>query len=91
MTIQEKVRQFIVANFFVPDPAQVADDMSLLDQGVIDSTGVLEVLQFIEGEFNIKVPDEEIVPDNLDGIARIARFLERKLASRADSGATVAE
>jgi acyl carrier protein len=91
MTIHERIRHFIVTNFFVPDPAQLADETSLLGEGIIDSTGVLEVLHFVETQFSIKVPDEEIVPDNFDGIARIVRFVERQLAKRPASGAALAE
>ena len=77
---RERVRTFIVANFYVADVTALADQTSLLDGGVIDSTGVLEVIQFVEAEFAIAVADDEIVPENLDSIERIASYIERKRA-----------
>ena len=81
MTDQEtlaKVRQFIVKNFYVADPAALGDETSLLDQAIIDSTGVLEVIGYLEKEFAITVEDAEMLPENLDSIGRIAAFVERK-------------
>lgn len=76
MDLKTRVREFIQENFFVSGP--LGDDESLLDQGIIDSTGVLEVIGFVEG-FQLQVLDEEMLPENLDSIARIAAFIERKL------------
>jgi acyl carrier protein len=67
-----------VKNFYVADPAALADDTSLLDQAIIDSTGVLEVIGYIENEFGITVDDAEMLPENLDSIGRIAAFVQRK-------------
>lgn len=72
------VRTFIVQNFYVPDSGALADDTSLLDRGIVDSTGVLEVTAFLEKEFGIRVEDAEIVPENLDTIGAIAAFVARK-------------
>jgi len=83
MSALPKVRSFITSNFYVADPAQLADDASLLDAGIVDSTGVLEVVQFLETEFGLLVEDEEIVPENVDSIARIAAFIERKTNAKA--------
>lgn len=74
------VRNFIVRNFYVPDARALSDDASLLDQGIVDSTGVLEVTAFLESTFGIKVDDAEIVPENLDSIGNIVAFVERKRA-----------
>lgn len=76
--ITAQVRAFITSNFYVADPAKLADDASLLDNGIIDSTGVLEVIGFIEDNFSITVEDQEMLPDNLDSIERIASFIVRK-------------
>ncbi len=76
----ERIRSFIQKNFYVPGALQ--DDASLLDQGIIDSTGVLEVVGFLEREFGIQVLDEEMLPENLDSISRIAAFVARKGAQR---------
>ena len=78
MGIKEQVRVFVTSNFYVADPAALMDDASLLDRGVIDSTGVLEVIFFIEDTYGIKVEDSEMLPDNLDSIERISNFISRK-------------
>jgi acyl carrier protein len=79
MEVKEQVRAFITSNFYVADPTALEDQASLLDRGIIDSTGVLEVISFIEETFGIKVEDNEMLPDNLDSIERITDFVNRKL------------
>jgi acyl carrier protein len=75
------VRTFIEENFlFREDISGLADDESLLESGVMDSTGILELVAFLETVFSIQMADAEIVPENLDSIAAIAHYLERKLA-----------
>ena len=81
MDIKNEVRRFIVKHFYVADPGSLSDEVSLLETGIIDSTGVLEVITFIEGTFGVAVEDDEMVPDNLDSIARIAAFVARKQAA----------
>ena len=78
MEIKEQVRQFIVSNFYVADPASLNDDASLLDAGIVDSTGVLEVITFIEGTFGVTVEDAEMLPENLDAVNRISAFVQKK-------------
>jgi acyl carrier protein len=78
MEVLSRVRTFVTTNFYVGEGAALSDDASLLDAGVVDSTGVLEVVQFLENEFGLRVDDQEIVPENIDSIARIAAFIERK-------------
>ena len=73
-----KVRGFVTSNFYVADAASLSDDASLLDRGIVDSTGVLEVIGFLEDEFGVKVADDEMVPENLDSIERIAAYVQRK-------------
>jgi acyl carrier protein len=80
MTTRDEVRQFIVKNFYVADADSLPDGASLLERGVIDSTGVLEVIGFVEKTFGVRVEDEEMLPENLDSIERITAFVERKLA-----------
>jgi acyl carrier protein len=75
-----RVRTFIEENFlFREDISDLADTDSLLESGVMDSTGVLELVAFLESEFSVQMADAEIVPENLDSIASIAKYLERKL------------
>jgi acyl carrier protein len=79
-----RVRGFIEENFlFREDISDLAEDESLLESGVMDSTGVLELVAFIETEFSVQMADAEIIPDNLDSIAAIAGYLERKRAHQA--------
>jgi acyl carrier protein len=81
--MKEKVRKFIETNFYVPEGESLGDDASLIDRGVIDSTGVLELIGFLQDEYKIEVADDEMVPENLDSIARIEAYLTRKLAAAA--------
>ena len=78
--MKAKVRKFIETNFYVPEGESLGDDASLIDRGVIDSTGVLELIGFLQDEYKIEVADDEMVPENLDTIARIEAYLARKLA-----------
>ncbi len=72
------VRQFIQDNFLFGQPATFADDESFLQLGIIDSTGVLELVAFLESEFNIHVGDDELTPENLDSIDNLVHFIEMK-------------
>ena len=76
--IRAVVRAFILDRFYVPDPGRLADNASLLETGVVDSTGVLEVIGFLEGEFGIRVENDEIIPEHLDSVDRLARFVQHK-------------
>jgi acyl carrier protein len=76
--MRAKVRAFIEANFYVPEGQKLSDEASLLDSGVIDSTGVLELVGFLQDEIGIEVADDEMLPDNLDSIAKIESFVLRK-------------
>lgn len=78
MTVQEQVRKFIVENFYVADPSALGDETSLISGGWVDSTGMLEVISYLESQFAIRIADTEMLPENLDSIARIARFVARK-------------
>jgi acyl carrier protein len=80
MEINQQVREFISSNFYVQDVTALADDASLLEHGIIDSTGVLEVITFIEDTFGLTVEDKEMLPENLDSIERISSFVRRKKA-----------
>jgi acyl carrier protein len=78
MSVNERLKQFLIQNFYIADPAELTDDTSLVTSGLVDSTGMLEVISFIEGEFAIQISDQETTPENLDSIARIAAFVARK-------------
>ena len=76
--IEEQVRNFITENFLFGEEKKVADTDSFLENGIIDSTGVLEVVSFVEDTFNIKVKDEEMIPENLDSISNLVNFIKKK-------------
>jgi len=76
------VRRFIGENFlFRDDGDAITHDASLLDAGIIDSTGVLELVCFLESTFGIEVQDDEMLPENLDSIRAITGYVTRKLES----------
>jgi acyl carrier protein len=77
--VVNEIRNFIVDNFLFGDTTvPLGEDDSLLQKGLIDSTGILEVVQFIEEKFGIAVEDDELVPENLDSISAIARYVMLK-------------
>ena len=77
-----RIRTFIEENFlFRADNADLGDAESLLESGVMDSTGILELVAFLESEFPLVMSDADIVPENLDSIASIAAYVERKLVA----------
>jgi acyl carrier protein len=78
--MEQNIRAYVVENFLLGDEAGFDSSESLLAAGVIDSTGVLELVTFLEESFNIRIDDEDMVPENLDRIPDIVRFVERKLA-----------
>ena len=79
--LRARVREFIVNTFYVADRQALGDDTSLLEAGLVDSTGVLEIIQFLEASFGIHVEDEEILPENLDSVERLARYVAGKTAA----------
>jgi len=80
MTTRDRLRRFIVDAFFVDS---FDDDESFLRSGIIDSTGMMELVLFIEQEFGVKILDTELLPKNLDSLARASAFVDRKVAARA--------
>lgn len=82
MTLKKEVKSFILRNYlFTEDDSALADDVSLMQQGVTDSTGILELIMHLEDTYAIKVADEDMVPENLDSVQSIVRFVERKRAT----------
>jgi len=79
MAVEQKVREYILENYlFTDDQSTLKNEDSFLEKGIIDSTGILEVIYFIEEDFAIKVSDEEMVPENLDSVNNIVKFIEKK-------------
>ncbi len=81
MSEKDKVRNYILENYlFTDDASALSDSDSFLDKGIIDSTGILEVIYFLEEEFGVSVDDEEMIPENLDSVDNIVVFLGKKQA-----------
>jgi acyl carrier protein len=69
---------------FGQEDAQLTDDDSLMEKGIIDSTGIVELVGLLEQQYDIKIDDEELLPKNLDSIHNLSRFVESKLAERGE-------
>ena len=80
--IKQQTREFIQANFMMGAVADFPDDASFMDLRVLDSTGFLELISFVERTFNIRLSDSDMVPENLDSLNGIERFVEEKSAGR---------
>lgn len=78
------VRRFVVANFLLGREYPLCDDSSFMEEGLIDSTGILELVSHLEETYGIEILEQELTPDNLDSISRIAAFLARKLPPAID-------
>ncbi len=79
MELRTEIRDFIVDNFMMGmNPEELSDSDSLLDKGIIDSTGVLELVGFLEENYQIQIEDEELVPENLDSVNNLANFIQKK-------------
>lgn len=79
MSVDERIKNYILENYlFTDDQSMLGSDDSFLQKNILDSTGMLEVIYFLEDEFGIKVQDDEMIPENLDSVNRIAAFLARK-------------
>ena len=79
MNLKKIIRQHILENLlFTEDESALQDNDSFLNQGIIDSTGVLEIILFIEETFGIKVNDDEMLPANFDSVDNLAAFVKRK-------------
>jgi acyl carrier protein len=84
MSIEAKVREYILDNFlFTNDQSRLQDDASFLEEGIVDSTGVLELVMFVEENYGVTVEDEDIVPDNFDSVLQLARYIRRKTGKEA--------
>jgi acyl carrier protein len=81
MNYKAEVKNFVLSNLLFGSGAELRDHTSLLDSGTVDSTGVLEIIMFLEDTYKIKIEPDETIPENLDSIDRITDFLTRKLAA----------
>jgi acyl carrier protein len=88
--ISASVRKFINDNFLFREGLEtIAEDASFLDAGIMDSTGVLELVSYLEDTWGITVADDEMLPENFDSIRGIVAYLQRKRAARSVHGASV--
>jgi len=84
-TIEQGIRQYIVETFlFGQGGDELTREDSLLERGIVDSTGVLEIVAFLEETWGVGVEDEELVPENFDSIARLSAFVEKKKLAAAE-------
>ena len=82
-TIAQEIRTFVVSNFlYGQDGQSLTSDQSFLENGIIDSTGVLELVAFLEEHFGISVADRELLPENLDSVQNASTFVARKLSAQ---------
>lgn len=80
--MKDQIRTYIMDNILLGSADQsIADDDSFLEKGIIDSTGILELVAFVEDEFDIEVGDEELIPDNFDSIEKLAIYTQRKIGN----------
>lgn len=92
-TLEQEIRAFLTDNFLLTQEAiELAGDESLTRRGIVDSVGLLEVILFLESNYGIDVPDDEVMPGNIDTIDNIVGYLARKFAAAAvaDDGASPA-
>ena len=79
MSVEQKIRDYILDNYlFTDDQSALSNEDSFLDKGIIDSTGIMEVIFFLEEEFDIQVEDDDMVPENLDSVKNIVAYIEKK-------------
>lgn len=87
MELESRIREFISRNLlFAKDGFAYSDDASLLDEGIIDSIGVLELVNFVSTDLGLSVGPDEITPENFDSVNRLAEYIRKKQASAAPGG-----
>ncbi len=82
MTIETQIQDYIARNLLFSDNGfPYADDVSFLEEGVVDSVGVMELVAFVEEEFGLTIDDMDVTPDNFDSVNKLAAFIRRKAAN----------
>jgi acyl carrier protein len=87
--MKQELRKFVVDNYLFGRDVAFSDEDSFLEKGIIDSTGVLELVSYLESTYGIEVKDEELLPENLDSINNLARYLGGKLSSSHSRGVSI--
>jgi acyl carrier protein len=85
--IKNELHGFIRENYLFGEEYRFSDDDSFLERGIIDSTGILELIAFVEERYSLKIEDDELLPANLDSVNRLVRFIEGKRAAAAPAAA----
>ncbi|MDH7599220.1 MAG: acyl carrier protein [Sedimentisphaerales bacterium] len=80
--ISQQVRQFIVDHFLFGEEGDLSDQTLLLEEGIVDSTGFLELTAFLERTYGFRIDKQELIPENLNSISNVANFVARKLANQ---------
>lgn len=84
----QTIRKFVIDNYLFGEEGKLGNDDSFMETGIIDSTGILELVRFLESTYGIKVADEDLIPDNLDSINKILSFVRAKQSGSATAGPT---
>jgi len=83
MNVQNQIRDYIKENILFGDGEKLDENVSFQESGILDSTGFLELITFVEQEFGVDIADDELVPENFDTLKKMSTFVEQKLASKA--------
>jgi acyl carrier protein len=84
MPVRESIRRYIMENFLYADDGDLLkDEASFLEEGIVDSTGILELVMFVEETFGVAVDDEDIVPENFDSVNRLVRYIQTQVGGTA--------
>lgn len=79
MAVREEIRNYVLDNYlFTDDQSKLEDDNSFLETGILDSNGVMEIIFFLEDEYGVAISQEEMIPENLDSVSRIVKFVASK-------------
>ena len=82
MSVQHEIRSYIVDNILFGDAERLDDNVSFQESGILDSTGFLELITFVEERFGVDIADDELVPEHFDTLAKMSAFVDQKLAGR---------
>ena len=88
--MKQELCRFITDNYLFGQPVEFTDDDSFLEKGIIDSTGVLELVSFLEDTYGVRIEDDELIPENLDSVNGVVRFVNDKLRTSGLGAAQVA-
>ena len=88
MSLQEDIRGFIVDTFLFGEDGGLKEDSSFLEEGIVDSTGIMQLVSYLQEQYLITIEDEELIPDNLDSIRKVMTFIEVKRQGKPQPGAT---